>query len=104
MEANIINPDQTASKGAVWFHNTHIIYTISVGYQSTKADKRVNDNCHELQERVNESLAVIPIESMDNTHTLLIGLEEQIFEREILNKILPISLNTCFGCSTEPSL
>ena len=67
-----MNPDQTASKGAVWFHYTHIVYTISVGYQSTKADKRVNDNCHELRDKGLMS----PIESMDNTHTLLIlGLD-----------------------------
>ena len=34
------------------------------------------------------------------THT---GLVKQIFERNIVNISLPISSNTCFVCSKEPS-
>ena len=32
-----------------------------------------------------------------------IGLDKYIFERKIVNILLSISFNKCFGCSKEPS-
>ena len=50
MEANTVNPDQTAPKGSslIWVH-----YVCNIGYQSTQADVRVDVNCCGILERVN---------------------------------------------------
>ena len=38
-----------------------------------------------------------------SVHYISIGLDNKIFEREIVNIFLPISFNLCVECSKEPS-
>ena len=49
MEANTMNPDQTAPRGSSlnWVH-----IVCNIGYLNTKADQRVNNKSSNLQEKI----------------------------------------------------
>ena len=46
IQANTINPDQTAPKDQTW---AYII--CNIGYWSLLSDEQVDENCHEWQEK-----------------------------------------------------
>ena len=52
-EANIMNPDLTAPKGAVW---SGVIMLCNKGYQSMSSDEKIDKNWREWQERVSHWL------------------------------------------------